>query len=134
MTHSFEQDRSLLTQLLPIAPAYLGILGARHRSSLLVREVADKMNLSMEAAAAAVHAPVGLSLGGDAPESIALAILAEAHARCVGGDNQSRRITAAEMQQHIAERTTTSTPICSLDTVVSSVKAPAAVKTPAAVK
>ncbi len=36
MTHSFEQDRALLTQLLPVAPGYLGVLGARHRSSLLV--------------------------------------------------------------------------------------------------
>jgi xanthine dehydrogenase accessory factor len=122
MTHSFEQDRSLLTQLLPIAPAYLGILGARHRSSLLVSEVADKLKLSMEEVAAHLHAPVGLSLGGDAPESIALAILAEAHARCIGGNNQSRRITAAEMRQHIADRSSISTPICSLDTVVSSEK------------
>jgi xanthine/CO dehydrogenase XdhC/CoxF family maturation factor len=114
MTHSFAQDRVLLTQLLPIAPRYLGVLGARHRSSLLVREVAAKMNLSMEVVAAALHAPVGLNLGGDAPESIALAILAEAHARCIGGSAHSRRITADEMKQHLAERTTTTT-ICTLD-------------------
>jgi xanthine/CO dehydrogenase XdhC/CoxF family maturation factor len=72
------------------------------------------MNLSMEVVAAALHAPVGLNLGGDAPESIALAILAEAHARCIGGSAHSRRITADEMKQHLAERTTTTT-ICTLD-------------------
>jgi xanthine dehydrogenase accessory factor len=117
MTHSFEQDRALLAQLLGIAPAYLGVLGARHRSSLLVREVAAKMNLSMEEVAAALHAPVGLNLGGDAPESIALAILAEAHACCIGSidsDANSRRITADEMKRHLAERDATTT-ICALD-------------------
>src|SRR3984957_5512141 len=38
MTHSYEQDRAWLAALLPIAPRYLGVLGARHRSSLLVSE------------------------------------------------------------------------------------------------
>jgi xanthine/CO dehydrogenase XdhC/CoxF family maturation factor len=115
MTHSFEQDRALLAQLLPIAPGYLGVLGARHRSSLLVHEVAERLNWSMEACAALLHAPVGLDLGGDAPESIALAILAEAHARCIGGNTQPRRITADEMKRHLAERSSASTPVCSLD-------------------
>ena len=34
MTHSYEQDREWLAALLPIAPRYFGVLGARHRSSL----------------------------------------------------------------------------------------------------
>jgi xanthine dehydrogenase accessory factor len=122
MTHSFQQDRALLAQLLPIAPGYLGVLGARHRSSLLVREVATILGWSMEDCAARLHAPVGLDLGGDAPESIALAILAEAHARCLGGDSQPRRITAAEMKRHLAERSITSTPVCSLDLAAPSEK------------
>ncbi len=72
----------------------------------------------MEACAALLHAPVGLNLGGDAPESIALAILAEAHARCVGGDAQPRRITAEEMKRHLAERSSSiSTAVCSLDAI-----------------
>ena len=40
MTHSYEQDREILAALLPVAPRYLGLLGARHRSSLLVSEAA----------------------------------------------------------------------------------------------
>ena len=43
MTHSYEQDRELLAALLPLRPRYLGVLGARHRSSLLVSEVAAKL-------------------------------------------------------------------------------------------
>ena len=40
MTHSYEQDRELLVRVLPLAPRYLGLLGSRHRSSLLVSEAA----------------------------------------------------------------------------------------------
>jgi hypothetical protein len=114
MTHSFEQDRALLAQILPIAPAYLGVLGARHRSSLLVNEVAAQLNWSITECAAFLHAPTGLDLGGDAPESIALAILAEAHARVHSRLATSRRISAGEMLEHLhnAKRAPA---ICALD-------------------
>ena len=46
MTHSYEQDRAWLAAVLPIAPRYLGVLGARHRSSLLVSEAAVLTGLS----------------------------------------------------------------------------------------
>ncbi|MDR3735132.1 MAG: XdhC family protein [Acidobacteriaceae bacterium] len=117
MTHSYAQDRALLTQLLPVAPRYLAVLGARHRTSILVSEVAATLGWSMEECAALLHAPVGLNLGGDAPESIALAILAEAHAHCAGRDARPRRITAAQMWQHLESAVRTSSPplVCSMD-------------------
>ena len=42
MTHSYEQDRAALAVMLSLepSPVYLGLLGARHRSSLLVSEAA----------------------------------------------------------------------------------------------
>ena len=46
MSHSYEQDRELLAAVLPLAPRYLGVLGARHRSSLLVSEAAAMTGLS----------------------------------------------------------------------------------------
>ncbi|HEY0307608.1 MAG TPA: XdhC family protein [Acidobacteriaceae bacterium] len=117
MTHSYAQDRALLAQLLPNAPRYLAVLGARHRTSILVSEVAATLGWSMEECATLLHAPVGLNLGGDAPESIALAILAEAHAHCAGRDARPRRITAAEMWKHLESAVRTSSPplICSMD-------------------
>lgn len=80
MTHSFEQDRSLLTELLTINPKYLGLLGARQRSALLLRDAAQRANLTFAEAFDRVHAPIGLELGGDGPESIALSIAAEVQA------------------------------------------------------
>jgi len=116
MTHSFAQDRALLAQLLPLTPGYLGVLGARHRSSLLVHEVATALNWSISECAALLHAPTGLDLGGDAPESIALAILAEAHARIHNRTGSARRISAGEMLEHLHNATRSGSPtLCALD-------------------
>jgi len=103
MTHSYEQDRELLSALLPIAPRYLGLLGARHRSSLLVSEAAEKIGMGVAECCGRIHAPVGLDLGGDGPESIALAILAEAQAVCEGKLGASRRLTAEDVDQYVRE-------------------------------
>ncbi len=80
LTHSFEQDRNLLGKLLPLELRYLGLLGARHRSRLLLMEAAARLGWSPEQALQRVHAPIGLELGGDSPEAVALAILAEIQA------------------------------------------------------
>ncbi|MGC1872714.1 MAG: XdhC family protein [Acidobacteriaceae bacterium] len=80
LTHSFEQDRNLLGKLLPLDLRYLGLLGARHRSRLLLTEAASHLGWLPEEALQRVHAPIGLDLGGDSPEAVALAILAEIQA------------------------------------------------------
>lgn len=77
MTHSYEQDRTLLTELLALAPRYLGLLGARHRSALLLRQACEASGTEFADAVGRVHAPIGIELGGDGPESIALAIASE---------------------------------------------------------
>jgi xanthine dehydrogenase accessory factor len=103
MTHSYEQDRDLLAAVLKIAPRYLGLLGARHRSSLLVSEAAAITGLTVADCCARLYAPVGLDLGGDGPEAIALAVIAEAQACCMGKLGASRRLSAEDVAQQIAE-------------------------------
>ena len=102
MTHSYEQDRRLLAEVLPLAPKYLGLLGARHRSSLLLSDAAALCKLGLEECCARVHAPVGLDLGGDGPEAIALAVLAEVQACVNGRENRSHRLTEREVREQIA--------------------------------
>jgi xanthine/CO dehydrogenase XdhC/CoxF family maturation factor len=85
MTHSFEQDQRLLQSLLRLefeghGPRYVGLLGARHRSRLLIAHCAKALGRTAEDCRAHLHVPVGLDLGNDAPESIALAIVAEIEA------------------------------------------------------
>ncbi|HXC96101.1 MAG TPA: XdhC family protein [Edaphobacter sp.] len=103
MTHSYEQDRELLAVLLPLRPRYLGLLGARHRSSLLVSEVAVKLGWTVAACCEQIHAPVGLDLGGDGPEAIALAVIAEVQACCMGKPGASRSFSAKDVERHVRE-------------------------------
>lgn len=103
MTHSYEQDRALLAALIRLAPRYLGLLGARHRSSLLVSEVAEITGLSVETCCDRISAPVGLDLGGEGPEAIALAVIAEAQARCMGKIGAPRRLTPEDIARFLRE-------------------------------
>jgi xanthine dehydrogenase accessory factor len=103
MTHSYEQDRVLLAAVLPLRPRYLGLLGARHRSSLLVSEVAMTLNRTIASCCEQIYAPVGLDLGGDGPEAIALAVIAEVQACCMDKLGASRRLSAEDVAKHVSE-------------------------------
>ncbi|WP_437485525.1 XdhC family protein [Sorangium sp. So ce1014] len=76
MTHSVTQDRALLRALSTVPVAYLGLLGPRRRAERLLAE----SGAPTFACAGGLHSPIGLDLGGETPEEIALAILAEAQA------------------------------------------------------
>ncbi|MDI3396308.1 XdhC family protein [Pseudomonas sp. V98_8] len=69
MTHSYRQDRHWLELALQAAPAYIGQLGPKERTERLLAQIGTSTS--------ALHYPMGLDLGGDAPQSVALAILAE---------------------------------------------------------
>ncbi len=105
MTHSYEQDRALLTALLggDEVPGYIGLLGASHRSSLLMSEAAATLGCSVASCCERVWAPVGLDLGGDGAEAIALAIVAEVQAWRQGKLGASRRLTAARVFEQVAK-------------------------------
>jgi xanthine dehydrogenase accessory factor len=108
MTHSYEQDRAFLTGLLSglpgsgEVPGYIGLLGASHRSSLLVSEAAATLGVSVAACCERIWAPVGLDLGGDGAEAIALAVVAEVQAWRQGKLALSRRLTAQRVAEQIA--------------------------------
>lgn len=68
MTHHFQHDRLLLEVLLQRELFYLGVLGPRKRTSRL---------LGGAAIPDYVHSPIGLPIGSEGPEEIAISILAE---------------------------------------------------------
>ena len=103
MTHSYEQDRVWLAGALRCGPRYLGLLGARHRSALLVSETAAMLGWSVERVCEGLFAPVGLDLGGDGAEAIALAVIAEVHGSVEGKIGVSRRMTPAMVEAQVAE-------------------------------
>jgi xanthine/CO dehydrogenase XdhC/CoxF family maturation factor len=103
MTHSYQQDRALLTGLLgsDLCPGYIGLLGASHRSSLLIGEAAATLGCSVAQCCERVWAPVGLDLGGDGAEAIALAIVAEVQAWMQGKLGAARRLTPEVVAEQI---------------------------------
>ena len=101
MTHSYEQDRAWLTSLLPAKLRYLGLLGARHRSALLLSEAAALLGWTVDRACEHVFAPIGLDLGGDGAEAIALAIVAEVQACLENRLPTIRRMNAATVAEQI---------------------------------
>ena len=102
MTHSYELDREYLTSVLPLRPRYLGLLGSRQRSSLLIAEAAEKLEMPVSECCEHISAPIGLDIGGEGPEAIALAILAEAQACCAGKGNDSRKLSADHVRHYLA--------------------------------
>ena len=103
MSHSYEQDRSWLEQILPCEPRYIGLLGSRHRSALLLAEAAQALNWPLDRACECVFSPVGLDLGGDGAEAIALSAISEIQACLHNKLGHSRRMTPATIAEQITQ-------------------------------
>jgi xanthine dehydrogenase accessory factor len=80
MTHSYSQDLAFLQQLAGQPLRYLGLLGPRKRTSQLLADA----GLDMQHIRAALHSPMGLDIGADGPEQVALAAIAEIQATLNG--------------------------------------------------
>lgn len=77
MTHNYADDRRVLQALLDSPVGYIGQLGPRARTERLLAEISDDGFPLSPTHLARLHGPVGLDIGADNPEEIALAILAE---------------------------------------------------------
>jgi xanthine dehydrogenase accessory factor len=79
MSHSLAQDRHWLKHMLLHPPRYIGQLGPRYRTERLISEIQHSLTdpMHIEQGLEALHYPIGLDIGGDTPEAIALAIMAE---------------------------------------------------------
>jgi len=84
MTHHYRHDLPLLAALLPLKLSYLGLLGPRLRADRLLADLPAGVRAAAAETPARLSAPVGLDLGGDGPEAVALSILAEIQARFAG--------------------------------------------------
>ena len=62
--------------MLATEAAYVGLIGSRRKKTVILRELHDEDGIP-EAALARVRCPIGLPLGGETPEEIAVSIVAE---------------------------------------------------------
>ena len=77
MTHNYLDDLEILKTLLPSPARYLGILGPKKRTEKLLQDLdAEKITYSKQQLEK-LYAPVGIDVGADTPEEIALSIIAE---------------------------------------------------------
>lgn len=74
-TRSHEQDALALEKVVGAPAAYIGLLGSRRKIAIIFKLLREK-GISDELLAR-VHAPIGLDIGAETPEEIAVSILAE---------------------------------------------------------
>ena len=77
MTHNYARDRFILPELLDSNAFYVGALGPKRRTEQILEEIAANGRTFAEEQLARLFAPVGLDIGADTPESIALSIIGE---------------------------------------------------------
>jgi xanthine/CO dehydrogenase XdhC/CoxF family maturation factor/CTP:molybdopterin cytidylyltransferase MocA len=85
MSHHFLQDLDALRFLLTTPARYIGMLGPRSRTDALLAELRKEGAPGVpQAGLGRIHAPVGLDIGAETPEEIAVAIVAEIRAVTAG--------------------------------------------------
>lgn len=80
MTHNYLHDRDLLRGFLATPARYIGMLGPRQRTEKILAELRDAGVSISPQDRARIYGPVGLDIGAEGPEAIALALLAEIQA------------------------------------------------------
>lgn len=91
MTHNYNYDMAMLKELVKKELSFIGMLGPAKKLQRMLNEMSDEgINLSKEQMAM-IHSPVGLNIGAETPEEIALSILAEIKAVLSGKQGTSLR-------------------------------------------
>jgi len=77
MTHNFNYDKAMLKALFNEEVAYIGMLGPKKKLNRILDELHEEGNSFTERQLSIIHSPVGLDIGAETPEEIALSIIAE---------------------------------------------------------
>lgn len=91
MTHNYNYDKAMLVQLLQRNVSYIGMLGPKKKRERILNELKDEGENFTDQQLSALHSPVGLDIGAETSEEIALSILAEIKAFFADKDVQSLR-------------------------------------------
>lgn len=80
ISHNYEYDRDVLKKLLGTETPYIGIMGPRKRFDKMVNEFKGQGIKLSEQDLSRIYSPIGLDIGAEAPDEIALSIIAEVQA------------------------------------------------------
>lgn len=77
MTHNYNYDMAMLAELIKKEIVFIGMLGPRKKLDRILTELEEQAIYLTEEQLSRIHSPVGLNIGAETPEEIALSILAE---------------------------------------------------------
>ncbi len=81
MSHNYEYDRDVLRKLIHTKAPYIGILGPRKRFDKMLDEFSKVDFTFTRDQLVRIHSPIGLDIGAEAPDEIAISIIAEIQSR-----------------------------------------------------
>jgi xanthine dehydrogenase accessory factor len=106
MTHHYVHDVPLLRDLLSRSLPYVGLLGPKKRAAKILRDLKAQGHAFTPAQLQRLHAPVGLDLGAETPEEVALSIISEMRATLAHRDGRPLRERDRPIHEVIAPQKT----------------------------
>ena len=89
MTHNYNYDYAILRQLINRDVTYMGMLGPKKRLDSMLGDLADEGIYLSSQAPSNLFGPVGLDIGAETAEEIAISVIAEIKAVMSGSDGAS---------------------------------------------
>lgn len=82
MSHNLKYDEEVLSQIINSDAPYIGILGPKKRAEKLFIALREKYNIEISKDQMdKIHAPIGLDIGAETPDEIAISIISEIQAK-----------------------------------------------------
>jgi xanthine dehydrogenase accessory factor len=77
MTHNYNYDKAMLAELIKREVRFIGMLGPKKKLDRILNELKEEGCTVTDQQLSAIHGPVGLDIGAETSEEIALSIIAE---------------------------------------------------------
>jgi xanthine dehydrogenase accessory factor len=92
MAHDYETDYRHLRRMLRTNVPYIGMLGPRKRTDKMLTRAQEEGSPISAGEMERVYSPVGLDIGANTPEEIAISVIAEIRAHFAGRSGSSLRL------------------------------------------
>ncbi|HEX7846015.1 MAG TPA: XdhC/CoxI family protein [Chitinophagaceae bacterium] len=102
MTHNYNYDLALLKELVNRNVGYIGLLGPKKKRDRIINELKENGLTLTEDQLSTIHGPVGLDIGAETAEEIALSIIAEIKAVLSGKKGQQLKNSGSVIHERAA--------------------------------
>lgn len=82
MSHNLKYDEEVMRQIIGSDAPYIGILGPKKRADKIFKTLKEKYQIEISTEQIdKIHAPIGLDIGAETPDEIAISIISEIQAK-----------------------------------------------------